>query len=121
MTGIPLNWILLCNIHVCTTTDDDDRRHLISRLVRFLFTFSRSLSLKYFIKKTFAIVLQKLVSHKRAPHKKERRQRIVFSLFLLHIYKANERISFNMRTLIPINNSLKTVGNINTDAEYIKK
>lgn len=25
-----------------------------------------------------------------------------------------------MRTLIPINNSLKTVGNINTDAEYIK-
>lgn len=89
------------NIHVHVSTTDDDDRRIVSSLAACcfdsfapcVFTFSRSLSLKYFIKKAFAIVLQKLVSHiycerERDPYKKERRQRIVFffsSLFLLHI------------------------------------
>lgn len=60
--------------------------------------------------------------NERVPYiKKSAVSELFFLLYFYFIYKANERISFNMRTLIPINNSLKTVGNINTDAEYIKK
>lgn len=73
------------NIHVCTTTDDDDddRSRLISvDSFAFCLPFLAAYRLNISLKKH----LQKLVSHKRAPHKKERRQRIVFSLFLLHIY-----------------------------------
>lgn len=59
-------------------------------------------------------MLQKLVSHKllwALSHKKRRRQQtvILFSTLFIIIFicMVNERISFNMHTLIPINNSLK--------------
>lgn len=89
---------------MCVYYTTDDRRIISSGLLLLtwfafclsvsVFTFSRSLSLKYFIKKAFAIVLQKLVSHilswAREPHIKKSAVSELFFLISLYIKLMKE-------------------------------